>query len=60
MVEMSEMFGVNVIKFKDKAEFRQKIKGASSGTTIKGNVSFMTCDAEKCLPPVSVPFAVKL
>ena len=55
---MSEMFGVMVRKFKKEAVFRQEIKNAVAGSSVKGNITFMTCDDTKCLPPETVPFVV--
>lgn len=60
IVEMSEMFGVEVIKFKEQAEFAQKVKVSQDGVIVKGNVTFMTCDSKRCLPPKTVPFEVKI
>lgn len=58
--EVSKMFDMEVIKFKDSASFRQAIKLSSDAAVIKGTVTFMTCDNEKCLPPKTVPFEVKI
>lgn len=60
IVEESEMFGITVRKFKEKAEFSQKVSGYHPGQIIKGNVTFMCCDDEKCLPPETISFEVKL
>lgn len=57
---MSEMFGVEVIKFKEKASFSQEIKLSTDKAVIKGEVTFMACDSEKCLPPKTIPFEVKI
>ena len=57
---MSEMFGVTVRKFKEKAEFRQEIEGYQAGKSVSGNITFMTCDDKKCLPPETISFEVKL
>jgi hypothetical protein len=29
-------------------------------TTIEGTVSYMVCDETKCLPPIDVPFSIKV
>lgn len=52
---MDEMFGVNVIKFTKDSKFVQKFK-SKNGKTISGNVTFMTCDDKRCLPPKTVDF----
>jgi len=60
ITKMSELFGVEVIKFEQSAEFSQAIKIKAKSGVIKGNVTFMTCDASRCLPPKTVPFEVKI
>lgn len=60
ITKMSEMFGVEVMKFKETASFKQKIKLSSDSAIIRGNVTFMACDSEKCLPPKTIPFEVKI
>ena len=52
---MDEMFGVNVIKFTKDTKFVQKFK-STGGKSIAGNVTFMTCDDKRCLPPVTIDF----
>lgn len=56
--EHDEMFDVEVIKFKEKSIFTYKGTNPS-GSTIKGSVEYMTCDGERCLPPVEVVFDLK-
>lgn len=56
---MSEMFGVEVIKFSKSALFTQKFD-AKDAKAIKGNVTFMTCDNQRCLPPTTVEFSAEL
>ncbi len=56
----SEMFGVEVKKFKHKAVFKQKIEASGTGEIIKGAVTFMCCDNMRCLPPKTLPFEVKI
>ena len=47
----SEMFELNVIKFKNEAIFEQKIQNVKNGAIIKGSVTYMSCSGNKCLPP---------
>lgn len=55
------LFDMEVIKFKEKAEFSQMVNFVQSNKThLQGFVTFMSCDSQKCLPPVDVPFSVKL
>ena len=58
--KMDELFGVEVIKFEKSASFVQKLKNVRKGTKIKGSVTYMTCDGERCLPPKTVAFEVKV
>lgn len=49
-------FEMDVIKFAKEVTFQQQIKSADPTTEISGHVRFMTCDAERCLPPQNVEF----
>lgn len=55
---MDDMFGVEVIKFNKNAQFVQSFS-TDSAKMIEGNVTFMTCDDKRCLPPVTVDFSAK-
>lgn len=57
--EFDPLFEVNVIKFKDEAIFSYPVKKGNL-PAIKGYVTFMTCDGEKCLPPTDVEFDLKI
>jgi thiol:disulfide interchange protein DsbD len=50
-----DLFGMNIVKFSGVTKFTQRIK-AKTGTTVAGFLTFMTCDNERCLPPVDVDF----
>ncbi len=53
--------GVTVIKFTEgPVVFRQKIKVTDPTRPIQGEVEFMTCDDERCLPPTPVGFSFDL
>lgn len=56
--EHDDMFDVEVLKFKETAVFTFKGSNPAS-TSIKGSVEYMTCDGERCLPPVEVKFDLK-
>ena len=58
--EVSTLFEMEVLKFKETASFQQSVKVAPDAKRINGTVTFMACDHEKCLPPKTVPFTVKL
>ncbi len=55
---MDEMFGVEVIKFNKNAQFVQNFR-TKGDKKIEGNVTFMTCDDKRCLPPVTVDFSAE-
>ena len=59
---IDELFGVNVIKFlsDEPVTFTQTVHVTDYGTPIKGEVEFMCCDDEQCLPPSSEPFVYEL
>lgn len=52
-----DMFGMKIRKYKELAEFQVLVKDLKEGSAIKGYLEFMTCDDNKCLPPVEVEFA---
>jgi hypothetical protein len=56
--EHDDMFDVEVMKFKEKSVFIYKGSNPAA-TPIKGSVEYMTCDGERCLPPVEVAFDLK-
>lgn len=49
-------FGVEVMYFEKEAIFKQRIKITEKEAILKGNISYMACDSERCIPPVDVPF----
>lgn len=55
----SEMFEIDVVQFSKKAVFNQKFK-RNGAKSIKGEVYFMTCDGNRCLPPKPVSFEIDL
>lgn len=56
---LDPLFGVDVIKFvKDPIVFTQHLKITDPNQAIEGNVAFMTCNDERCLPTAEVPFKV--
>lgn len=60
ITEISDMFGMEVSSFKDRAVFSQKLKVLNSGTAFSGEVRFMLCNHEKCLPPRVESFSIIL
>lgn len=54
-------FGVDVKYYSDKVVFTQTVKlKAAVKTNLSGSLEFMVCNDEKCLPPKTVPFDIKL
>ena len=53
------LFGMNITKYKKHLKISQTIK-TEKATTLKGYVTFMTCNDEQCLPPTDVPFELEL
>ena len=51
-----KLFGMNVVKFADRYEIRQRVRFAGDAPA-RGYVYFMTCDDTRCLPPTEVDFA---
>lgn len=56
----SDLFEVEVVKFKKEARFVQKIKFKGEPSHIAGNVTFMACDSGRCLPPKTIDFSAGL
>ena len=55
------VFDMVIKYFEDKAEFRQRIKLLDPDLDgIGGEVEFMVCDDEKCLPPTTVELAFNI
>lgn len=51
------IFEMNVIKFSEKYQLKQKIEVKDYNAKIAGYLNFMTCDDEECLPPTDVEFS---
>ncbi len=50
------MFGMELKYFENSAVFTQRVKITGSNATVAGELEFMACDDEKCLPPELVEF----
>lgn len=55
-----DIFGMNLIKFSDQVTFTQRIRLKGKLNKIDGSLEFMTCDDERCLPPLTVEFEIEL
>lgn len=58
--EMDPNFGIELKYFENKAKFVQKVTVGSEATVVKGELEFMVCNDERCLPPDYVPFEFKI
>jgi len=58
--KFDELFEMEVLKFKNKAEFSQKVTIGENAKIINLEVTYMTCDSERCLPPRTIPLTVKI
>lgn len=58
--KMSELFEVEVIKYKKEAIFTQNFSLKEGHSSIKGTLTFMCCDNLRCLPPTEVAFDVAI
>ena len=53
-------FNMNIAYFPKRAVFSQKIRLKAPQTTVKGTVTFMVCNDEKCLPPDDLDFSIEV
>jgi len=60
VVKYEKTFEMNVSFFEREATFQQKIKlkNGSKGTNVKGSLSYMVCNDQKCLPPEDLEFNI--
>ncbi|MGI4759432.1 MAG: protein-disulfide reductase DsbD domain-containing protein [Janthinobacterium lividum] len=57
--KMEKTFNMEVSYFANSVIFQQKVKLTGKGPfTVKGNLEFMACNDEKCLPPDEVAFSI--
>ncbi len=59
-VKFDNSFGMDIGMHSIKAEFRQKISVTAYPVTVKGFVTFMSCDDKQCLPPRDVEFEIQI
>jgi len=55
-----EIFGMDIVKFKEKATFTQQVQVASGLKQVTGGVTFMVCNDKQCLPPRQQTFTIDL
>ncbi len=54
------LFKMELTKFHDKAVFTQKIKVNDAKSPVKGKVTFMSCNGNRCIPPKTIDFSIDL
>jgi len=59
-VMFDKSFGMDIGMHSGTVEFRQKISVKELPVTVKGFVTFMSCDDTQCLPPRDVEFSVNI
>lgn len=50
ITEFDEIFNMNIKYFKNSTTFKQRIKTKNSTLIITGNIDYMCCNDEKCVP----------
>ncbi len=55
-----KLFEMKLIKYAEKVAFVQKVKVSKNVKTIRGYLTFMTCNDESCLPPKDIDFEINL
>lgn len=58
--DYSDLFEINVSKFKKEVSFIQAFKADGTQKELKGYVRFMTCNGVSCLPPKNIDFSLEL
>jgi thiol:disulfide interchange protein len=59
-VKYDSSFDMNIGMHSGTAEFRQKVKVLRYPATVRGYVTFMSCDDRQCLPPREVEFSIEI
>ncbi len=53
-------FNMKVVKLTGQSQFVQKVKVVGGAASIKGNLMYMTCNGQMCMPPKKVEFNISL
>lgn len=57
---MDELFGMKVVKYGERVVFKQRIRVSDASRPVEGQLEFMTCDDNRCLPPRTINFRIPL
>jgi len=60
ITKFEKTFAMDVHYFQKSVIFRQKVMLTSKDVVVRGKVSFMTCNDEKCLPPDELEFSIPI
>jgi hypothetical protein len=58
VISTDELFELKLEKFSGRAVFKYILQNYAAGD-VRGEVRYMTCDGQKCLPPAKVQFDLK-
>lgn len=58
--EFDNNYDMKVVKLLGKVTFIQRVRVKGSVDSVKGKVSYQTCNGHICIPPADVPFALPL
>ncbi len=58
--KQDKVFNMELAFFNEKAVFSQKVSFPGAPESIAGELTFMTCDEERCLPPAYVDFGFEI
>lgn len=58
--KMSNLFEVEVIKYKKEAIFTQRFSNINELKTFSGSLKFMCCDEQRCLAPTVIEFDIAI
>jgi len=58
--KMEKQFGKEVKYFEKTVIFQQKVKVPEGKAAVHGEINFMVCSDQQCLPPETIPFSVDI
>ena len=60
ITKFEEAFNMKVRYFENAVIFQQKVDLKTSNPVVKGQLTFMVCNNQKCLPPETIEFAIPI
>lgn len=55
-----KVFNMKVSYFANTVIFQQKVKLSKSPAVVKGNIEYMACNDQQCLPPADIAFSIPI